>query len=80
LGNAEKHKKRVMGLVTSNSNVSIFLIGDKQSEYAYHHTNHRVKKNVQEIMTIPEIIEFFSDNRSYTIVLQPIMHQKFYVR
>ena len=59
LGNAEKHKKRVMGWVTTNSNVSIFLIGDKQSEYAYHHTNSRVKKTAQEIMIIPEMIEFF---------------------
>ena len=53
------HKKRVMGWVTTNSNVSIFLIGDKQSEYAYHHTNNRVKKNAQEIMITPEMIEFF---------------------
>ena len=59
LSNAEMHKKRVMGWVTTNSNVSIFLIGDKQSEYAYHHTNNRVKKNAQEIMIIPEMIEFF---------------------
>lgn len=59
LGNAEKHKKRVMGWVDANSNVSIFLIGDKQSEYAYYHTNNRVKKNAKEIMIIPEMIEFF---------------------
>ena len=59
LGNAEKHKKRVMGWVYADSNVSIFLIGDKQSEYAYHHTNNRVKKNIHEILTVPEMIEFF---------------------
>ena len=59
LSNAEKHKKRVMRWVVSNSNVSIFLIGDKQNEYAYHHMNSRVKKNVQELLVLPEKIEFF---------------------
>ena len=59
LANALKHKKRVIGWVVHRCQVSILLIGDKQSEYAYHQLGYRVGKNAEEMMQAPDFIEFF---------------------
>ncbi len=59
LGNAITHKKRVMGWVVRRSQISILLVGDKQSEYAFHQVGYRSRKNVEELLDVPENIEFF---------------------
>lgn len=59
LGNAITHKKRVMGWVVRRSQISILLVGDKQSEYAFHQIGYRARKNVEELLDVPENIEFF---------------------
>lgn len=59
LANALKHKKRVIGWVVHRCQVSILLIGDKQSEYAYHQLGYRVGKNAEEMLQAPDFIEFF---------------------
>lgn len=59
LGNATKHKKRVVEWIVRRSQVSILLIGDKQSEYAFHQLGYRVGKNAEEMLQAPDFIEFF---------------------
>ena len=59
LGNAITHKKRVMGWVVRRSQISILLVGDKQSEYAFHQIGYRARKNVEDLLDVPENIEFF---------------------
>ena len=39
--------------------VSILLVGDKQSEYAFHQLGYRSRKNADDLLEIPDNIEFF---------------------
>ena len=59
LGNALTHKKRVMVWVVRRCQVSILLVGDKQSEYAFHQLGYRSRKNADDLLEIPDNIEFF---------------------
>ena len=45
LGNALTHKKRIMGWVVRRCQISILLVRDKQSEYAFHQLGYRSRKN-----------------------------------
>lgn len=59
LTNAIKHKNRVMEWVVQRSQISILLIGDKQSEYAFHQLGYRKRKKAEELLQTPSEIEFF---------------------
>lgn len=59
LGNALTHKKRVMGWVVRRCQISILLVGDKQSEYAFHQLGYRSRKNADDLLEMPDNIEFF---------------------
>lgn len=59
LGNALTHKKRVIGWVVRRCQVSILLVGDKQSEYAFHQLGYRSRKNADDLLEMPDNIEFF---------------------
>ena len=59
IGNAIKHKKRVMEWVVRRSQISILLVGDKQGEYAFHQLGYRKRKNTEELLKAPDFIEFF---------------------
>lgn len=52
-------KKRVIGNVYFRSRTSIFLIGDKQMEYSYHHYGIRKNQKKEESLIRPNLIEFF---------------------
>ena len=53
------HTKRVMEWVVRRSQTSILLIGNKQSEYAFHLLGYRTRKNAEELLQTPSEIEFF---------------------
>ncbi|MBR6132173.1 MAG: hypothetical protein IKQ20_09990 [Bacteroidales bacterium] len=55
----KKHTKRVMEWVVRRSQTSILLIGDKQSEFAFHQLGYRTRKNAEELLQTPSEIEFF---------------------
>jgi len=59
MSNAIRHKKRVMEWIVCRSQISILLIGDKQSEYAYHQLGYRTRKNAEDMLKAPDYIEFF---------------------
>ena len=48
-----------MEWIVRRSQISILLVGDKQSEYAYHQLGYRVGKNAKEMLQAPDFIEFF---------------------
>lgn len=53
------HKKRVKEMLVNNCRVSIFLIGDKQTEFSYHYLGPKSKKMSEELLKGPDLIEFF---------------------
>lgn len=57
--NALSLKKKVIENVYFQSKTSIFLIGDKQMEYSYHHYGTRKTKKREESLIRPNLIEFF---------------------
>lgn len=59
LNNALKHKSRIQNQIFEKSKVNIFLIGDKQCEYAYHYYGPKSKKKGENLLKKPLIIEFF---------------------
>lgn len=59
LSNAQMHKKRVRETMVNNCCVSVFLIGDKQTEFSYHYLGPKSKKNSEELLKGPDLIEFF---------------------
>ena len=48
-----------MEWIVRRSQISILLVGDKQSEYAFHQLGYRVGKNAKEMLQAPDFIEFF---------------------
>ena len=59
LSNAQMHKKRIKEILVNNCRVSIFLIGDKQTEFSYHYLGPKSKKMSEELLKGPDLIEFF---------------------
>ena len=59
LDNALTYKKRVIGWVVRRCQVSILLVGDKQSEYAFHQLGYRSRKNTDDLLEAPENIDYF---------------------
>lgn len=59
LNNAQIHKKRVQNAIFKNCKVSVFLIGDKQTEFAYLYLGSKNSKKSEELFQSPETIDFF---------------------
>ncbi len=53
------HKTRIRAMLVNNSRVSVFLIGDKQTEFSYHYLGPKSKKTSEELLQGPDLIEFF---------------------
>ncbi len=59
LNNAQTHKLRVQNMLLKNSKVSVFIIGDKQAEFAYLYWGPKSSKNDEILFKTPDLIEFF---------------------
>lgn len=46
-------------MLVNNCCVSIFLIGDKQTEFSYHYLGPKSQKKSEELLKGPDLIEFF---------------------
>jgi hypothetical protein len=63
--------------VVRRCQVSILLVGDKQSEYAFHQLGYRSRKNADDLLEMPDNIDFFNGKRHDYLLIRLLWHTGF---